>query len=159
MFWHGPCIYNNYPRKMNDIIENNDGQFANGQISGDLRLNSDATQPETQLEAVNVIELCTDAAREEYSASEHWERERQRRGSQFLPQQIDADEQLPGYLREPHLPRFESRSARNFARRHVHQEDPLSVLSPQSNADRCRRTSESDRANTGTISPSLNAIC
>jgi hypothetical protein len=66
---------------MNDIIHNdNKGQFANGQISRDLRFNSDATGAQTQLEAVNVIELCTDAAREEYSASEHWERERQRRG-------------------------------------------------------------------------------
>jgi hypothetical protein len=146
---------------MNNIIEDNDkDQFANGQSSRDLRANSGATEPQTQLEAVNVIELCPDAAREEYSVSETWERQRQRRGSQFLPEQIDADEQLPGYLREPHRPRFESRSARNFARQHVHQEDPLSVLPPsQSNADQCRRTSESDTANTDTISPSLNAIC
>jgi len=146
---------------MNDIIHNdNKGQFANGQISRDLRFNSDATGPQTQLEAVNVIEQWPDVAREEFSASENWERERQRRGSQFLPEQIDADEQLPGYLREPHLPRFESRSARNFARQHVHQEDPLSVLPPsQSNADQCRRTSESDTADTDTISPSLDAIC
>jgi hypothetical protein len=32
---------------MNNIIENNDGQFANGQISCDLRVNSDATESET----------------------------------------------------------------------------------------------------------------
>ena len=36
------------------------------------------------------------------------------RGSQHLPEQIDADERLPGYLREPHLPPFESRRTRNF---------------------------------------------
>jgi hypothetical protein len=90
---------------MNNIIEDNDeDQFANGQSSRDLRANSGATEPQTQLEAVNVIELCPDAAREEYSASENWERERQRCGSQFLPEQIDADEQLPGYLREPICP-------------------------------------------------------
>jgi hypothetical protein len=34
------------------------------------------------------------------------------RGWQHLPEQIDADERLPGYLREPHLPPFESRRAR-----------------------------------------------
>jgi hypothetical protein len=53
-------------RKMNNIIENNDDQFANGQVSCDLRSN-----------------------------------ERQRSGSPFLPRQIDADERLPVYLREP----------------------------------------------------------
>jgi uncharacterized protein (TIGR00369 family) len=36
------------------------------------------------------------------------------RRSQHLPEQIDADERLPGHLREPHLPPFESRRARNF---------------------------------------------
>ena len=34
---------------------------------------------------------------------------------QLLSEQTDADERLPGYLREPHLPRFESRRARVFA--------------------------------------------
>jgi uncharacterized protein (TIGR00369 family) len=38
------------------------------------------------------------------------EREWEWRGSQHLPDQIDADERLPGYLREPHLPPFESRA-------------------------------------------------
>jgi hypothetical protein len=125
---------------MNDIIHNdNKGRFANGQISRDLRFNSDATGPQTQLEAVNVIEQWPDVAREEFSASENWERERQWRGSQFLPEQIDADERLPGYLRKPHLPRFESRSR---------------VI-----PDPFQRISESDTANTDAISPSLNAIC
>jgi len=45
--------------------------------------------------------------------SENRAREWQRCGSQSLPEQIDADERLPGHLREPHLPRFESRRARN----------------------------------------------
>ena len=35
--------------------------------------------------------------------------------SRLAPEQIDADERLPGYLREPNLPRFESRKARIFA--------------------------------------------
>jgi hypothetical protein len=47
--------------------------------------------------------------------TEHREREWRQRGSQLLSEQIDADERLPGHLREPHLPRFESRRARNFA--------------------------------------------
>ena len=119
---------------MNNIIEDNDeDQFANGQSSRDLRANSGATEPQTQLEAVNVIELCPDAAREEYSASENWERERQRRGPQFLPEQIDADERLPGYLCKPHLPRFESRSARNFAEQRDHQGE--STLSSPSDSE------------------------
>ena len=42
------------------------------------------------------------------------DRECEWRGSQHLPAQIDADERLPGYLREPHLPPFESRGTRNF---------------------------------------------
>ena len=146
---------------MNNIIEDNgEDQFANGQSSRTLRVSSDATEPQIQLDAVTVLEQYPDVAPEEFSAPENWERERQRRGSPFLPEQIDTDERLPGYLRKPHLPRFESRSARNFARQHVHQGDPLSVLPPsQSNADQCRRTSESDTANTDTISPSLDAIC
>jgi len=141
---------------MNNIIEDNgEDQFANGQSSRSLRVNSDATEPQIQLDPVNVLEQYLDVAPEEFSAPENWERERQRRG----PQQIDADERLPGYLRKPHLPRFESRSARNFAKQRVHQGDPLSVLPPtQSNADQFRRTSESDAANTDAISPSLDAI-
>ena len=35
--------------------------------------------------------------------------------NQPTSKQIDADERLPGYLREPHLPRFESRRAGVFA--------------------------------------------
>ena len=122
---------------MNNIIEDNDGdQFANGQSSRSLRVNSDATEPQIQLDAVNVLEQYPDVAPEEFSAPENWERERQRRGPQFLPEQIDADERLPGYLRKPHLPRFESRSACSFAKERVHQGDPLSVLPPtESNAD------------------------
>jgi uncharacterized protein (TIGR00369 family) len=50
---------------------------------------------------------------------ENREYERERRGSQHLPEQIDADERLPGYFREPHLPSFESRRARVFAKRCV----------------------------------------
>ena len=125
---------------MNNIIKDNDkDQFANGQISRDLRANWGGTEPQTRLDAVNVIEQCPDVAREEFSASENWERELQWRGSQFLPEQIDADERLPGYLRKPHLPRFESRSR---------------VI-----PDPFQRISESDTANTDAISPSLNAIC
>jgi uncharacterized protein (TIGR00369 family) len=37
------------------------------------------------------------------------------RGSQFAREQIDADERLPGYLRESHLPSIESRRSHNFA--------------------------------------------
>jgi hypothetical protein len=102
-------------RAMNNIIKDNDkDQFANGQISRDLRANWGGTEPQTRLDAVNVIEQCPDVAREEFSASENWERVRQWRVSRFLPEQIDADERLPGYLREPHLPRFESPRTRNF---------------------------------------------
>ena len=100
---------------MNDIIHNdNKRQFANGQISRDLRANWGGMEPQTRLDAVNAIEQCPDVAPEEFSAPENWEREWQRCGSQFLPEQIDADERLPGYLREPHLPRFESPRTRNF---------------------------------------------
>jgi uncharacterized protein (TIGR00369 family) len=35
---------------MNNFIENNDGRFANGQVNGDLRGKSDATQPGAQPE-------------------------------------------------------------------------------------------------------------
>jgi hypothetical protein len=146
---------------MNNIIQDNgEDQFANGQSSRSLRVNSDATEPQIQLDAVNVLEQYPDVAPEEFSVPENWECERQRRGPQFLAEQIDADERLPGYLCKPHLPRFESRSARNFAEQRDHQGDPLSVLPPtQSNADQFRRTSESDAANTDAISPSLDAIC
>ena len=48
-------------------------------------------------------------------SKENSERHQQRRGSQFQPGQIDADECLPGYLHEHHLPRLESRRARVFA--------------------------------------------
>jgi hypothetical protein len=117
---------------MSNIIENNDDQFANSQIRRDLRVNSDATD-QTQLELVNVIEQCPDIALEEFSAPENREPKPQRRGPLFLPEQIDADERLPGYLREPHLPRFEARRA---AKQRVPQGDPLSVLPPsQTNAD------------------------
>jgi uncharacterized protein (TIGR00369 family) len=40
---------------------------------------------------------------------------RQLTRTQPLSKQIDADERLPGHLREPNLPRFESRRARAFA--------------------------------------------
>jgi hypothetical protein len=46
---------------MNNIIENNDDhQFATGQVSCDLRVNSDATESETQLDADDAIEQCPD---------------------------------------------------------------------------------------------------
>jgi hypothetical protein len=90
---------------MKNIIENNEDQFANGQVSRDLRVNAEAREPETQLDAVNVIEQSPHVAREEFSVPE----------SQVTPELIDADERLPGYLREPHLPQLESRRARNFA--------------------------------------------
>jgi uncharacterized protein (TIGR00369 family) len=241
---------------MNSFIENNDDQFANGQVGGDLRGNSDATESEAQLDPVNVVQQYQNPAPEEFPApigkflglmitssgagratvdfeasgryanpmgtlhggvlcdladaamgvaylsilaegetfttidlkinsllpvwnaklradarvvragkvvgliecdilderqrliarasstcmtlrgrlaegrqvtrnqpdelrfdqtKEDLERGRQRRGSRLLPQQIDAAERLPGYLRDPHLPRFESRKARTFA--------------------------------------------
>jgi uncharacterized protein (TIGR00369 family) len=52
---------------MNNFIENNDHQFAIGQVSGDLRANSDAGESETQLEPVNVGQG-PDAAPEEFPA-------------------------------------------------------------------------------------------
>jgi len=46
---------------MNNIIKDNDkDQFANGQISRDLRANWGGTEPQTRLDAVNVIEQCPD---------------------------------------------------------------------------------------------------
>jgi hypothetical protein len=84
----------------------------------------------------------------------------QRRGSQFLPGQVDADERLPGYLHEPHLPRFESRRARVFAGSVFMEETPLHPLDPsQTIAKQFRETSESDAADTDAISTSLDAIC
>ncbi len=52
---------------MNNFFENNDDQFANGQVSCDLRGNSDAAESETQLDAVNVGKG-PDAAPEEFPA-------------------------------------------------------------------------------------------
>src|SRR4029077_6338396 len=93
-------------RAMDNIIKDNDeDQFANGQISRDLRANWSGTEPQTRLGAGDIFEQCPDVAPEEFSASENWESVRQWHVSQFLPEQIDADERLPGYLREPHLPR------------------------------------------------------
>src|SRR6266436_4946044 len=53
---------------MNNIIENNEDQFANGQVSRDLRANSDVTEPESRRDAVNVIEQLPDVAPEEFPA-------------------------------------------------------------------------------------------
>jgi uncharacterized protein (TIGR00369 family) len=53
---------------MNNFIENNDDQFANGQASSDLRGNSDAAESETQLDPVNVAGQGLDAAPEEFPA-------------------------------------------------------------------------------------------
>jgi uncharacterized protein (TIGR00369 family) len=72
-------------------------------------------------------------------SKENRERERQQRGSQFLPEQIDADERLPGNLREPHLPRFESRRARVFASSAFLKETPaLPAGSVVANAEQFR---------------------
>jgi len=145
---------------MKNIIENNEDQFANSQVSRDLRVNSDVTKPETRLEVVNVIEQCPDKAPEEFSAPENWERKRQRRGSQFLLERIDADERLPGYLRDRDLPRFESQRARVFASSAFLKETPLYVLNPsQTNEDQFLETPESDAANTDATSASPHATC
>ena len=54
---------------MNSIIQHCDqDQFANGQSSRDLRVNSDATEPETQLDVVNAIEQYPGVAPEEFPA-------------------------------------------------------------------------------------------
>ena len=53
---------------MDNFIKNNDDHFANGQGSGDLRGNSDATGSETRIEAVNLIEARADVAPEEFPA-------------------------------------------------------------------------------------------
>jgi Domain of unknown function (DUF4442) len=53
---------------MNNFIENNDGPFANRQGSCDLRVNSDATELETQLDAASALEQCPDLAQEDFPA-------------------------------------------------------------------------------------------
>jgi hypothetical protein len=55
-------------RNMNNIIENNEDQFANCQISRDLRANSDVMEPESRGDGVNVIEQLPDPAPEEFPA-------------------------------------------------------------------------------------------
>src|SRR5258708_6899617 len=55
-------------RKMNNCIENNDDQFANGQVGRDLRGDSDGAESETQLDAVKVVEQRPDVAPEEFPA-------------------------------------------------------------------------------------------
>jgi len=94
--------------------------------------------------------------------TENRKREWERRGSQLLPEHIDADERLPGYVREPYLPRFDSRGARNFVKPRVPEGGPLYVLHPshpsQTNADQFQETPESDAANTDATSAS-RATC
>jgi hypothetical protein len=53
---------------MNNVIENKEQQFANGQVSRNLGISSEATEPETEFEAVNVIEQHQDVAAEEFPA-------------------------------------------------------------------------------------------
>ena len=53
---------------MNNSIENNEDQFANGQVSSDLRDNSDASESSTRLDAVNALEPGPDAAPKEVPA-------------------------------------------------------------------------------------------
>ena len=53
---------------MENSIGNKVDQFANGQVSRDLRVNSDATEPETQLDAVKVIEHISAVAPGEFPA-------------------------------------------------------------------------------------------
>ena len=53
---------------MSNIIENNEDQFADGQVTRDLRANSDMTEPESRRDAVNVIEQLADVAPEEFPA-------------------------------------------------------------------------------------------
>jgi hypothetical protein len=53
---------------MSNFIENNNDQFTNGQVSGDLRGNSDAAESETHLDPVNAVEQCPNAAPEEFPA-------------------------------------------------------------------------------------------
>jgi hypothetical protein len=53
---------------MNNIIENKEQQFANGQVCRNLGVNSEATEPEAEFEAMNVIEQRLDVAAEEFPA-------------------------------------------------------------------------------------------
>jgi hypothetical protein len=54
---------------MDNFIENSDeDKFAYVQSSRDLRVNSDAREPETQLEVVNAIEQYPGVAPEEFPA-------------------------------------------------------------------------------------------
>jgi len=53
---------------MNNFIENNEDQFANGQVSCDLRGNSDTVVSETQIDPVNVVEQYPNVAPEEFPA-------------------------------------------------------------------------------------------
>jgi len=53
---------------MDNSIGNNDDQFANGQVSRDLRGNSDAAESEPQLAPVNLVEPGPDAAPQEVPA-------------------------------------------------------------------------------------------
>jgi uncharacterized protein (TIGR00369 family) len=53
---------------LDNSIGNKDDQFANGQLSCDLRGNSDTADSETQLDAAKVIEQCPEAAPEEFPA-------------------------------------------------------------------------------------------
>jgi uncharacterized protein (TIGR00369 family) len=93
-------------------------------------------------------------------SKENRDRERQPRGSQFQPEQIDADERLPGYLREPHLPRFESRRARIFASSAFLNEPLLYLLDPsQTIAEHVRGTSETDVSGRDAVSLGPDAIC
>jgi uncharacterized protein (TIGR00369 family) len=87
-------------------------------------------------------------------STENRERERQR-GPQFLPEHIDADERLPGYLRDPHLPRFESRRSCLFASSAFTEESSLHPLNAShTNAEQFRKTPDGDEANIEPISPS-----
>src|SRR5262249_47488371 len=54
--------------KMNNIIENKEQQFANGQVCRNSGVNSEATEPQAEFEAVNVIEQRLDVAAEEFPA-------------------------------------------------------------------------------------------
>ena len=53
---------------MNNYMENNEDQFANGQVSCDLRGNSDAAESETQHDPVNSVEQRPDLAPGEFPA-------------------------------------------------------------------------------------------
>ena len=53
---------------MNNFSENNGAQFANGQVSCDLRCNSDTAESETQLDPVEVVERGPDLAPDEFPA-------------------------------------------------------------------------------------------